>query len=232
VGGTLIAEVDERRIVEAALEGFPIFPLPASVLVPGGHLPLHVFEPRYRAMVGDLLAGDRVLGVALLAPGWEADYQGRPPVEPVLGVGFVQADELLPDGRYNILVHGALRARIVEELPPLEAYRRVRAEPLVDRLGAAELPRILAETRALRQLVIDLGAALPNGAGRPLAEACLRERDPGRLADLVGAAVLVNHRDRQAFLETTEVLPRIERVAEAVAQLLLEVQGSGGSFLA
>jgi Lon protease-like protein len=232
VGGSFIAEDDERRIVEAALEGVPIFPLPSAVLVPGGHLPLHVFEPRYRAMIADLLAADRVLGVALLAPGWEADYQGRPPVEPVLGVGFVQGDELLPDGRYNILVHGVLRARILEELPPTRPYRRVRAEPLVDRSTPSEIPGILAGMRALRQLVVELGAALPDGTARPLTEASLRERDPGRLADLVGAAVLVNHRDRQAFLETAEVLPRIERVSEAVAHLLLEVQGSGGSFLA
>lgn len=233
VGGSFIADADERRIVEAALDGLPIFPLPSTVLIPGGHLPLHVFEPRYRAMVDALLSRDRVLAVALLEPGWEADYQGRPPIVPILGAGFVQADERLPDGRYNILVHGVLRVRVLEELPPTEPFRRIRAEPVADRIAPGDGQRLLASANTLRQLVLDLAAALPDGAALPLADACLRERDPGRLADLVGAAVLVDHRERQEFLETLDVGSRLDQVAESVAQALLEFpgSGSGGGFV-
>ena len=61
----------------------PIFPLPNAVLFPGVFLPLHIFEPRYRAMVADALEGDRLIGMMLLKPGWESDYEGRPPVYPV-----------------------------------------------------------------------------------------------------------------------------------------------------
>jgi Lon protease-like protein len=227
VGGSFIADADERRIVLASLDALPIFPLPSAVLIPGGHLPLHVFEPRFRAMIDDVLARDRVLGVALLEPGWEEDYQGRPPVAPVLGAGFVQADERLPDGRHNILVHGVVRVRVLAELPPTEPFRRIRAEPLADVSDPGDL-RIDAAARTLRQLVLDLAAALPDGAALPLADACLRERDPGHLADLVGAAVLVDHRERQEFLEELDVVRRLDRVAEAVAQALLEFPGAGG----
>jgi Lon protease-like protein len=61
----------------------PIFPLPNVVLFPNVFLPLHIFEPRYKEMVADALAGDRIIGMALLRPGWEGDYEGRPPIYPV-----------------------------------------------------------------------------------------------------------------------------------------------------
>ncbi|HEY0839940.1 MAG TPA: LON peptidase substrate-binding domain-containing protein [Vulgatibacter sp.] len=225
-------EIDEWGAVEAALPRLRIFPLPSSVLIPGGHLPLHVFEPRYRRMIADVLAGDRVLGVALLAPGWESAYQGRPEVLPCIGVGYVQADERLPDGRYNILVHGVARARIVEELDSGKPYRIVRAEAIRGVDAPEERAAAVAAGRSLRQLVIDLAGVLPDNVASPLADACVREADPGRLADLVGAAVLVDHRIRQEFLEEPRIRRRLEIVSETVAQLLLEVsRGSGGGWM-
>lgn len=225
-------EVDERKAVLAALPRLRIFPLPSSVLIPGGHLPLHIFEPRYRRMIADVLAADRVLGVALLAPGWESAYQGRPEVHSCIGVGYVQADERLADGRYNILVHGVARARILEEIDTSEPYRIVRAEAIQPVDDVAEWSAAIAAGRSLRQLVIDLAGVLPDNVASPLADACVREADPGRLADLVGAAVLVDHRIRQEFLEEPRVQRRLEMVSETVAQVLLEVsRGSGGGWM-
>ena len=63
-------------------ELLPLFPLPNVVLFPNVFLPLHIFEPRYREMVADALASDRMIGMVLLRPGWEHDYEGRPPVYP------------------------------------------------------------------------------------------------------------------------------------------------------
>lgn len=221
-------DVDEQAAVAAALDRLRIFPLPASALIPGGHLPLHVFEPRYREMIADVLASDRVLAVALLAPGWEDEYQDRPPLFSTLGVGYIQAAEALPDGRYNILLHGVARARILEELPPEKSYRMVRAERIEDQLDPSDLPLVLAHGQTLRQLVLDLATALPDDAAVPLAQACVRERDPGKLADLVGAAVLVDHRQRQEFLEERHVAKRLEVVSDTVAQVLLQVSGGTG----
>ncbi len=223
---------DERRAVLEALPHLRIFPLPSSVLIPGGHLPLHIFEPRYRKMVADALAGDRVMGLALLAPGWEPAYQGRPELFTFLGAGYIQSAERLSDGRFNILVHGVLRARMLEEVDVSEPYRIIRAEAVADDTSAEEKAAVVAASRSLRQLVVDLSAVLPDNAASPLAESCVREGDPGRLADLVGAAVLVDHRQRQEFLEETRVAKRLERVSEAVAQVLLQVShGPGGGYL-
>ena len=63
-----------------ALTELPIFPLPNCVLLPGGLLPLHVFEPRYRELTRDCLATHHLMGVARLRPGYEQTYYGNPPV--------------------------------------------------------------------------------------------------------------------------------------------------------
>ena len=99
-----------------------LFPLPDVVLLPGTLLPLHIFEPRYRAMVADALEGDRRIGMAMLKPGWELS-DDPPPILPVGGAGRIVESEQFPDGRYNIVLEGEFRYRIVEETPaaPLPA---------------------------------------------------------------------------------------------------------------
>ena len=78
-------------------------------------LPLHIFEPRYREMVADALAGDRMIGMVLLRPGWEATTRARPPVYPIGCSGVITHVERLADGRYNIVLRGLERFRIVDE---------------------------------------------------------------------------------------------------------------------
>jgi Lon protease-like protein len=93
----------------------PLFPLPNVVLFPNVFLPLHIFETRYRTMVADALAGDRIIGMALLRPGYQSDYEGRPPVYPVGTAGVITHTEALPDGRFNIVLRGIEKFRILEE---------------------------------------------------------------------------------------------------------------------
>ena len=76
----------------------PLFPLPNVVLFPNVFLPLHVFEPRYREMVADAVASDRMIGMVLLQSGWDRDYEGRPPIYPIGCSGVVTHVERLPDG--------------------------------------------------------------------------------------------------------------------------------------
>ncbi len=106
---------------------------PNATLFPLAKLPLHVFEPRYREMTRYVLDHQRVLAVARLKPGYEASYAARPPVYEICGVGRVVNDQALPDGRYNILLEGVARVRIIEEHPPEQSFRIVRAEALHDR---------------------------------------------------------------------------------------------------
>src|SRR4249919_3398194 len=108
--------------VAAASRQLKVFPLPSAVLFPHAALPLHVFEPRYRALVSDCLATDQVMGLAQLEPGWDSAYQGRPPVRRWLCAGRVVWSEALSDGRYNILLQGLSRAKVVRELPPEKPY--------------------------------------------------------------------------------------------------------------
>ena len=109
----------------------PLFPLPNVVLFPGVFLPLHIFEERYRALTRDALAGDRIIGMTLLRPGFEGDYNDRPPIYPVGCAGVISHSDRLPDGRYNIVLHGLSKFRIVEEMTDGE-YRRGRIEPLAE----------------------------------------------------------------------------------------------------
>ena len=93
----------------------PLFPLPNVVLFPNVFLPLHIFEQRYRAMVSDALAGDRIIGMVLLRPGWEQDYEGRPPIYPVGCAGLITHAERLSDGRFNIVLQGLEKFRVLDE---------------------------------------------------------------------------------------------------------------------
>ncbi len=119
----------------------PIFPLPEVVFFPETVLPLHVFEPRYRQMIADCLAGDGWLAVVMLRAGWEKDYQGRPPVHGVAGAGEIIQAEMLADGRYNILLDGRARVRILAEEPPDgRLYRVARTERIENRGPQPERP--------------------------------------------------------------------------------------------
>jgi Lon protease-like protein len=113
----------------------PIFPLDSAVLLPQQVLPLHIFEPRYRQLIADVLDGSGQFAMAVFAgDAWKQQYHGSPPVRPVVCVGQIVRHEQLPDGRYTLLLQGVCRARVVEEVPPdgQRLYRLARLEPLAD----------------------------------------------------------------------------------------------------
>ena len=127
----------------------PLFPLPGVVLFPGTLLPLHIFEPRYRAMVADALRGDRTIGMALLRPGADPLAAEPPPVEPIGGAGDIVDHEKLEDGRYNLVLEGRFRYRILEETVPAP-YRVARVRELPSVPFTEEAAREQAERRARR----------------------------------------------------------------------------------
>lgn len=109
----------------------PIFPLPNLVFFPKTFLPLHIFEPRYRKMVEDALQDKNLIAMALLKEGWEHDYFGAPEVYDIACVGKIQQTEKQHDGKYNIMLYGMTRVRIlkfVREKP----YRVARVKYLRD----------------------------------------------------------------------------------------------------
>lgn len=186
----------------------PLFPLPEVVLFPRIVLPLHIFEPRYRAMTEDALRGNSIIAIALLKPGFEALYTtGRAPIHPVLGIGRIVVSEELENGTYNVLLRGEGRARIVEELQG-KPYRRARVTPLTSAplvLDSGELPALRDE---LRHVVGDFTAADLDVRQhwRRLFELPL---DIGDIADVIGSALQVDAELRQCLLAEAAPTARV-----------------------
>jgi hypothetical protein len=193
-----------------------LFPLPRVVLLPGALLPLHVFEPRYRALVADALADDRRIGVATLVP--DASPQpGQPPaIYPVIGVGQIIQHQPFADGRSNIVLQ---HVATVESRAPCDQstpYRVCRARTFGPRDPAG------SGVDRLRVLVLQLGAAHPQARDDVLRLARLPDLS---LVDAMARKLLDAVDDRLAFLGC-------ERVADQVSLLvdrLAEVLPTGGS---
>ncbi len=130
----------------------PLFPLPNVVLFPSVFLPLHVFEPRYRMMVTDALAGDRMIGMVLLQTGHEAEYEGAPPVYAIGCAGLITHAEKLPDGAFNIILRGLEKFRILGE-DRTRAYRVAEVEGLMDDVGEEERAEIRRQRSRLEALL-------------------------------------------------------------------------------
>jgi Lon protease-like protein len=205
-----------------ALLILPIFPLPDITFFPGTVLPLHVFEARYRAMVVDALQKRPAwLAIVAFKPGFEADYAGKPAVREVCGAGQIAGSERLPTGRFNIVLRGECRIRIVTELPTDTLYRVVRAERLEDLPATTDTTPMLGRVRAsCRRLLETLG--------RPsdLLDAALADdQPPGVVADRIASAVLPNVALRQELLETLDVGERLTRLATGLDALVAELRG-------
>jgi uncharacterized protein len=195
----------------------PIFPLPSVQMFPGALLPLHVFEPRYRALVRDAAGGARRIAMPELVPGYEADYEGRPPVRAICGVGELIAHEPMPDGRSNILLRGIGRIRITDELPPDKPYRIVHSVPLADLF-----PRNFDDQgarEALLALIDRLALGLPTG-GDTLRQLAREPQTAGALTDVLAATVVAISSDRQQLLETVEVERRVDLLTGHLAALI------------
>jgi Lon protease-like protein len=179
----------------------PLFPLPGVVLLPGTLLPLHIFEPRYRAMVSDALEGDRMIGMALLKPGWERAVEPTP-IYTIGGAGEIVESEDLEDGRYNILLEGRFRYRVLDETRP-SPYRLAHVE---------EIPATPFTRRGERDKALKTAVALFAELARslelpPLPTGTLSAE---RLASEIALRLRYGPPELQAFLETNSLPARFE----------------------
>ena len=201
----------------------PIFPLPDLALFPNTLLPLHIFEPRYRAMVTDSLARDRRLAIVGLKPGYEGDYAGRPAVHEVAGLGRIVKCERMATGRFNILLKGEMRVRIERELPSDTLYRLAQSVELPD-AGAERdaVPSLLGEVkRACRRILKAVRRATPE-----MEETLAAAAAPGILCDQVASAVIPSPSVRQALLEELDVERRLRRLLAELENLLQQLKGT------
>jgi Lon protease-like protein len=187
----------------------PLFPLPGVVLLPGVLLPLHIFEPRYRSMVADALNGEGTIGMAMIQPGWELAGP-TPEIHPVGGAGRIVESEELADGRYNIVLEGEFRYRVLAESPP--APYRVAD---VEELASIPFPDADEASRAsgrLRSLFAEVAAAM---AMPPLP---VEELEPERLASEVAQRLRYDPPELQAFLETDSIPLRFAALSARIRE--------------
>lgn len=185
-----------------------MFPL-NSVIFPGQHVPLHVFEPRYRQLVRDVLDDDGEFGIALIREGAEVGG-GAVPAAVGCAVRIVDADEL-PDGRWEVVCEGTRRFRVVESLGE-DPYLRCEVTFLEEPDDARDEATVQA-ARELHEAYIEhlrLNLGLQDAWQRrfPLPS------DPAALADLVGGRVDVPPAVKQGVLEASEVAQRIEMLVK------------------
>jgi Lon protease-like protein len=190
----------------------PLFPLPNVVLFPQMPMPLHVFEPRYRKMVTDALDSHRTIGMTLLQPGWEADYQGRPSVYGVGCAGLIEQSEPLEQGRYNILLRGTVRFRIREEHEG-EPYRLAAVETLPDGMGDT------ASLEAMRRRVL---AAIGKASDGPVSLVLQTELPHDVFVNALCQTLTLAPVERQSLLDCDTILARYARLLEILDFLLLE----------
>lgn len=186
-----------------------LFPLPNLVLYPHVMQPLHIFEDRYREMLEDALATDGLIAMAVLEPGWEPDYDSRPPVQPWACLGKVVAHNRLPDGRYNLLLLGVGRVRILEELPALRSFREARVELVED---CCEFSSPCAQQKLQETLLSAFRKQLPCTCEMPeQLEEILTEKLPlGLLTDLAAYALPLETPVKQQLLAEPRVAARAE----------------------
>jgi Lon protease-like protein len=183
----------------------PLFPLPNLVFFPRTRLPLHVFEQRYRKMVTDAVAADQRFGIVLLRPGWEADYFGTPPIYACGTVGQIEQAVPLEDGRYNILVRGEVRFRVVGEVSR-EPYRTARV------IIQPEQSHDASKTSAQKSWLADLSRQylhyLPDQVAVP-------EIETVELEALTNALIMslnIDVQEKQRLLEIDDLIARAEQI--------------------
>jgi Lon protease-like protein len=198
----------------------PIFPLPNVVLFPNVFLPLHVFEPRYREMVTDALAGDRIIGMVLLQPGYEHDYDGRPAVYRIGCAGVVTHSETLADGRYNMVLRGLEKFRILDE-DTSHVYRLANVEPLPEIITAGEDREKLRRQR--QRLEALLAAAVERGGADPKFPPSVADED---LVNALAQYLALEPVERQALLEREGISARCQGLIELLEMRTLAPPGT------
>jgi ATP-dependent Lon protease len=192
-----------------------LFPLPDFILFPHVMQPLHIFEQRYRDLLNEALDSDGLISAAVLAPGWSDNYDGRPPVHSVACLGKIVAHHRLDDGRYNVMLLGSKRVRIVEELAPEQSFRKAIVELLHDvypSSGDAERPKLQ------ERLTHEFRTALPKEASPddPTCQLLSTELPLGVLSDLAAFASPISAALKLQLLQECDVDRRAKSLIRAL----------------
>jgi Lon protease-like protein len=198
-----------------AVKRISIFPLPGAILLPGMQLPLHIFEPRYRALIGDALARDRLVGMVQPKGGGP-----QPALFDIGCLGRIEDVEALEDGRYNIVLEGLQRFTIVRELDASTAFRQVEAE-LWDEKESGDLLS-LGERAALEQEA----RRFADAQGYAVDWNSVVELDDYSLVNIIAHIAPFDVAAKQALLEAQGLAARSELIIQLM-QFFGRHDGSG-----
>ena len=203
----------------------PLFPLPNVVLFPNVFLPLHIFEPRYRAMTADALQGDRIIGMVLLRPGYEADYEGRPPIYPIGCAGVITHSQSLADGRYDIVLRGIEKFRVTSE-DHSHQYRIGNIDPMSEAVPPEEVQPLRHQRQRLEAV---LAAAIERVRSEPRFPPSVPDED---LVNALAQYLELDIVERQALLECNGVLARCRALIDLLEMKLHAPRGGWTGKLA
>lgn len=208
------------------VERLPLFPLSNVVLFPRVRCPLHIFEPRYRQLTARAVEADRRIGMVTVLPDRVSEMPGNPPVFPIGCAGTISEHQPLPDGRFNLVLVGTQRFRILRESEPIGArlYRIAEVEFLEDPLAPADLAQVLR----LRGLVIELAQRFVERIAPKRAAGFAAERltsvDDAVLANALCNALPFAAAEKQVLLESASVLARYQQLEALLSFQLAELR--------
>jgi len=183
-------------------ETIPIFPLEDVMLFPEMSVPLHIFEPRYKAMIADALKGNRIVGMVLLRPGYEKDYERSPSVFQIGCAGVINEVEQLPNGEYNIVLGALTKYRITRE-EASRPYRIAHVTAVADVVAEADRPTLHARRQRLEALIRESGGR--TGIAAPPANI-----SDERLVNGISQLAHIDELDRERLLEAPNPLARAD----------------------
>jgi len=209
-------DINKKNIFKA-LKQIPVFPLPNIVFFPNTIVPLYVFEDRYKKLVADVLnTPDKLLSIVLLKPGWEKNYFENPPVYNVAGLGRIVQSEILPDNKYNILLQGIARIKILE-WTQMFPYRIAKAEILREKIIISKELDVLFSR--LVAYCWELTEDFPE-ARELLKNYLLTSPDAGVLADITAHYLNITFEQKQQILSTANVIKRLKLINNYAGNIL------------
>ena len=195
-------------------ETIPIFPLEDVMLFPGMSVPLHIYEPRYKAMVADALKGNRIIGMVLLRPGYEKDYERSPSVFQVGVAGVINEVEQLPNGEYNITLGALTKYRITRE-EASKPYRIAHVTAIADATSDADQAALHARRQRLEALIRESG-------GRTGIRAAPDGISDERLVNGISQLAHIDELDREHLLEASSPLARADALIAILEKAIAE----------
>jgi Lon protease-like protein len=212
---SIIASPPTADAQTALPETIPIFPLEDVMLFPGMSVPLHVYEPRYKAMIADALKGNRIIGMVLLRPGYEKDYERSPSVFTVGCAGVINEVEQLPNGEYNITLGALTKYRITRE-EASKPYRIAHVTPIADDVSSADTAPLHDRRQRLEKLIASSG-------GRTGLRGIPDNISDDRLVNGISQLAHIDELDREKLLEAPNPLARAESLI-AILEKMVQVQ--------